>query len=79
MPQPSTSTDSTNLGHDNSCYHAQPHPIILECTAYTYDQGLTDCIVGNKAEGLTTENPTPPPLTPLEMLKFSFRYHDSQY
>ena len=27
-PQPSASADNTNLGLDNSRYHAQPHPII---------------------------------------------------
>ena len=29
QPQPSASADNTDLGFDNSWYHAQPHPIIL--------------------------------------------------
>ena len=29
MPQPSASADNTDLGFDNSWYHAQPHPIIV--------------------------------------------------
>ena len=29
LPQPSASTDNTDLGFDNSWYHAQPHPIIV--------------------------------------------------
>ena len=29
LPQPSTSADNTDLGFDNSWYHAQPHPIIV--------------------------------------------------
>ena len=29
LPQPSASADNTNLGFDNSWYHAQPHPIIV--------------------------------------------------
>ena len=29
LPQPSTSADNTDLGFDNSWYHAQPHPIII--------------------------------------------------
>ena len=29
MPQPSASADNTDLGFDNSRYHAQPHPIIV--------------------------------------------------
>ena len=29
LPQPSASADNTSLGFDNSCYHAQPHPIII--------------------------------------------------
>ena len=29
LPQPSASADNTDLGFDNSCYHAQPHPIIV--------------------------------------------------
>ena len=29
-PQPSASTDNTNLGLDNSHDHAQPHPIIVQ-------------------------------------------------
>ena len=28
-PQPLASADNTNLGFDNSRYHAQPHPIIV--------------------------------------------------
>ena len=28
LPQPSASADNTDLGFDNSWYHAQPHPII---------------------------------------------------
>ena len=28
LPQPSASADNTDLGFDNSRYHAQPHPII---------------------------------------------------
>ena len=31
-PQPSASADNTNLSLDNSCYHAQPHPIIVNST-----------------------------------------------
>ena len=29
LPQPSAWTDNTDLGFDNSWYHAQPHPIIV--------------------------------------------------
>ena len=29
LPQPSASGDNTDLGFDNSWYHAQPHPIIV--------------------------------------------------
>ena len=29
LPQPSDSADNTDLGFDNSWYHAQPHPIIV--------------------------------------------------
>ena len=29
LPQPSASEDNTDLGFDNSWYHAQPHPIIV--------------------------------------------------
>ena len=29
QPQPSASADNTDLGFDNSWYHAQPHPIIV--------------------------------------------------
>ena len=29
LPQPSASDDNTDLGFDNSWYHAQPHPIIV--------------------------------------------------
>ena len=29
----STSADNTDLGFDNSWYHAQPHPIIAYCFA----------------------------------------------
>ena len=29
LPQPSASADNTDLGFDNSRYHAQPHPIIV--------------------------------------------------
>ena len=29
LPQPSASADNTDLGVDNSWYHAQPHPIIV--------------------------------------------------
>ena len=28
LPQPSASADNTDLGFDNSLYHAQPHPVI---------------------------------------------------
>ena len=34
LPQPSASADNTDLGFDNSWYHAQPHPIIV------YEQSL---------------------------------------
>ena len=29
LPRPSASADNTDLGFDNSWYHAQPHPIIV--------------------------------------------------
>ena len=29
LPKPSASADNTDLGFDNSWYHAQPHPIIV--------------------------------------------------
>ena len=29
LPQPSASADNTDLGFDNSWYHAQPHPIFI--------------------------------------------------
>ena len=29
LPQPSASADNTDLGFDNSWYHAQPHPILF--------------------------------------------------
>ena len=29
LPQPSASADNTDLGFDNSWYHAKPHPIIV--------------------------------------------------
>ena len=28
-PKPKPQADNTDLGFDNSCYHAQPHPIIV--------------------------------------------------
>ena len=31
LPQPSASADNTDLGFDNSWYHAQPHPVIVYC------------------------------------------------
>ena len=31
LPQPSALADNTDLGFDNSWYHAQPHPIIVYC------------------------------------------------
>ena len=34
LPRPSASADNTNLGFDNSWYHAQPHPIIVYCTLH---------------------------------------------
>ena len=35
LPQPSASADNTDLGFDNSWYHAQPHPINkLHCWIY---------------------------------------------
>ena len=36
LPQPSASADNTDLGFDNSWYHAQPHPIIV----YYQNRGL---------------------------------------
>ena len=30
-PQPSASADNTNFGLDNYRYHAQPHPVIVNC------------------------------------------------
>ena len=32
LPQPSASGDNTDLGFDNTQYHAQPHPIIVYYT-----------------------------------------------
>ena len=29
LPKPSASADNTDLGFDNSRYHAQPHPVIV--------------------------------------------------
>ena len=34
LPQPSASADNTDLGFDNSWYHAQPHPIIVYYTRH---------------------------------------------
>ena len=34
LPQPSASADNTDLGFDNSWYHAQPHPIIVYCCCF---------------------------------------------
>ena len=34
LPQPSASGDNTDLGFDNSWYHAQPHPIIVYLFIY---------------------------------------------
>ena len=34
LPQPSASADNTDLGFDNSWYHAQPHPIIVYYPAF---------------------------------------------
>ena len=31
-PQPSASADNSNFGLDNYRYHAQPHPIIVNCS-----------------------------------------------
>ena len=49
-PQPSASADNTNLSLDNSCYHAQPYPIIVNWHARTVhnefvlnDKGLLNC------------------------------------
>ena len=36
LPQPSASADNTDLGFDNSWYHAQPHPIIVYYWFCTY-------------------------------------------
>ena len=36
LPQPSASADNTDLGFDNSWYHAQPHPIIIIIVYYWY-------------------------------------------
>ena len=38
MPQPSASADNTDLGFDNSWYHAQPHPIIVYDLGHSYPQ-----------------------------------------
>ena len=32
LPLPSASADNTDPGFDNSCYHAQPHPISVQCS-----------------------------------------------
>ena len=29
LPKPNAEADNTDLGFDNSWYHAQPHPIIV--------------------------------------------------
>ena len=42
LPQPSASADNTDLGFDNSWYHAQPHPII-----YFGDYKVTFKMKGN--------------------------------
>ena len=34
LPKPSASADNTDLGFDNSWYHAQPHPIIIIIAYY---------------------------------------------
>ena len=31
LPKPKAEADNTNLGFDNSWYHAQPHPVIVYC------------------------------------------------
>ena len=41
LPQPSASADNTDLGFDNSWYHAQPHPIIVY---YNYNNISTSSV-----------------------------------
>ena len=36
LPQPLDLADHTDLGFDNSWYHAQSHPIIIYCHGYCY-------------------------------------------
>ena len=45
LPQPSASADNTDLGFDNSWYHAQPHPIIVYYYMYTSDSLLKSWLV----------------------------------
>ena len=40
LPQPSASADNTDLGFDNSWYHAQPHPIIAYYLSFEIIAGL---------------------------------------
>ena len=55
LPQPSASADNTDLGFDNSWYHAPPHPIIVYYCMLSLDgprvlQRSMDITVHNKTE-----------------------------
>ena len=47
LPQPLASADNTDLGFDNSWYHAQPHPIIVYYSSESIAQ-KNEVIIGNR-------------------------------
>ena len=57
LPQPSASAGNTDLGFDNSWYHAQPHPIIVYYYLYN-NQINARALIGQSAVGYCYYKPT---------------------
>ena len=53
LPQPSASADNTDLGFDNSRYHAQPHPIIVY---YHHEWGFSSTLPENPGKEVALRN-----------------------
>ena len=51
LPQPSASADNSDLGVDNSRYHAQYHPVVAY---YSVSHGVT-CCVGKSASKINSQ------------------------
>ena len=93
LPQPSASADNTDLGFDNSWYHAQPHPIYRDFRPIThtahYPHRSIFAIKGKNCQQITrTENKrkswfkVSPYLTKLDQQAielFSWLWIDSTY